>query len=257
MKKYPLESFVSLIKYKATLPLLWQYTRWSVAKNWTKWARRLGANNPVPAEKMTFQKIAQQGHFSTDWFDKNIEPWLGILQPFKTAARFDVLEIGAWEGRATLFLLSTFPNGHVTSLDTWEGADEHASLEQTKSIEQKFDQNVEKFADRLRKIKNNSLLGLPQLVAEKKSYDVIYVDGSHYSDDVLHDAINAWKLVNTGGVIIFDDFMWNHYVKKHKNPLNALCLFLRLVPGEYRIVHQGYQLAIQRLSREQENHTVQ
>jgi predicted O-methyltransferase YrrM len=257
MKKYPLESFISLLRYKATPSLLWHYTRWSVAKNVTKLSRRFGVATAEPMEKKAFQQTALQGQFSTDWFDKNIDAWLNILQSYKAAGRFDVLEIGAWEGRATLFLLSTFPHCHVTSLDTWEGADEHASLEQTKSIEQKFDANLKDYVARLRKVKNNSLLGLPQLVNEKKSYDVIYVDGSHYSDDVLHDAINAWKLVKTGGVIIFDDFMWNHYVKKHKNPLNALCLFLRLVPGEYRIVHQGYQLAIQRLSLEQENHKVQ
>lgn len=257
MKKYPLESFFLLLRFKAPPPLLWNYTRWSVSRSAGKLVRRFGGENPAPAEKMAFQQTAREGSFSTDWFDKNIDSWLEILAPYKKSERFDFLEIGAWEGRATLFLMATYPNCHVTALDTWAGADEHAVLEQTKNIEQKFDRNLAGHGARLRKIKNDSLLGLPQLVHENKSYDVIYVDGSHYSDDVLHDAINAWKLVKPGGVIIFDDFMWNHYLKKHKNPLNALCLFLRLVPGEYRIIHQGYQLAIRRLSRERENHQVQ
>jgi hypothetical protein len=34
---------------------------------------------------------------------------------------------------------------------------------------------------------------------------MIYIDGSHNGEDILCDAIESYKLLNIGGIIIFDD----------------------------------------------------
>ena len=41
-------------------------------------------------------------------------------------------------------------------------------------------------------------------------YSIIYVDGSHWSKDVLQDTVLAWGLLRVGGVMIFDDYQMGY-----------------------------------------------
>ena len=43
----------------------------------------------------------------------------------------------------------------------------------------------------------------------ERSFDIIYVDGSHDQDQVMIDAIMAYKLLDYGGFICFDDYQLN------------------------------------------------
>ena len=83
-------------------------------------------------------------------------------------------------------------------------------------VENRFDSNT-KFALSLsaKKIKFTKLKGesdflLSKFITEKKFnyFDFIYVDGSHQAQDVLFDAIMAFKLLKIKGVIAFDDYLW-------------------------------------------------
>ena len=44
-----------------------------------------------------------------------------------------------------------------------------------------------------------------KLFKKNISFDIIYIDGSHNGEDILSDAIESYKLLNIGGIIIFDD----------------------------------------------------
>ena len=66
---------------------------------------------------------------------------------------------------------------------------------------------------------------LPQLLDEDQKFDVIYVDGSHFADDVLTDGINAWRLLKQGGIMIFDDLLWACYPRARANPAWAINRF--------------------------------
>ena len=44
-----------------------------------------------------------------------------------------------------------------------------------------------------------------ELLKKEQSFDFIYIDGSHNGEDILSDAIESYKLLNTEGLIIFDD----------------------------------------------------
>ena len=66
-----------------------------------------------------------------------------------------------------------------------------------------------------------------------QKFDVIYVDGSHFADDVLTDGINAWRLLKQGGIMIFDDLLWACYPRARANPAWAINLFLKYHKGEY------------------------
>ena len=45
------------------------------------------------------------------------------------------------------------------------------------------------------------------LFTQKKFFDFIYIDGSHNGEDILSDAIEAFKILKKGGIIFFDDFL--------------------------------------------------
>lgn len=75
---------------------------------------------------------------------------------------------------------------------------------------------------------------------------ILYIDGSHQSDDVMIDAIICFKLLKVGGIMIFDDFLWKYYEYHKDNPCSAISAFLTLKKSELRIIHLGCQVHIQK-----------
>jgi predicted O-methyltransferase YrrM len=196
-----------------------------------------------------YEALAVQGQFKEKWFDVNIVPWcVTFSRIFDRADPVRILEIGAWEGRSTLFLLTYFTQAHLTAVDTWTDMDEYQynATPDLRDLEVRFDGNVAPFADRLTKRKGSSLHVLPQLLDEQQKFDVIYVDGSHFVDDVLTDGITAWRLLKQGGILIFDDFLSNHYPRWRANPAWAINLFLKYHAGEYNILSVYYQIILQK-----------
>lgn len=42
----------------------------------------------------------------------------------------------------------------------------------------------------------------------RQRFDLVYIDGSHYSHDVLSDAVLSFPLLKVGGHMLFDDYLW-------------------------------------------------
>ena len=189
------------------------------------------------------------GSFTRDWFDHNAYNWIRVLGPrFPQAKPLRVLEIGAWEGRCTCFLLHRWKEATVTAMDTWEGSREHQVSGEHRGIEERFDQNTHKFQQRLRKFKAPSYAFFHQLPATER-FDLIYVDGSHEADDVMIDAIRSFQILREGGVMVFDDFVWDAYDHIENTPSMAINLFLRMKRGQYRLLSVSRQLMIAKVSR--------
>lgn len=84
-------------------------------------------------------------------------------------------------------------------------------------------------------------------------YDLIYIDGSHKSCDVLSDAIMSFPLARPGALIIFDDYLWDFGFKKTGSPLNApkigIDAFTSNFADSVEIIHglPSYQLYLRKL----------
>lgn len=52
---------------------------------------------------------------------------------------------------------------------------------------------------------NYSSIELPRLLQEYRTFNIIYIDGSHLFEDVFIDAFFSARLLASGGVMIFDD----------------------------------------------------
>src|SRR5215471_16567432 len=204
-------------------------------------------DRPEAAER--FLATISTGEFTKTWLDAHLKVWNKVLAEFRSFhAQPDVLEIGSWEGRSTIFFLTFFPEGRVTAIDTWAGGDEHQKYADLSVVERRFDANVAMFRERVTKMRGASAECLSRLVSLGPArFDLVFVDGSHYADDVMVDAVLAWALLRHGGILIFDDYLWmySRYDTK-KNPCRAINLFLRLMRGEYQILHAGYQLMIRK-----------
>jgi predicted O-methyltransferase YrrM len=208
-----------------------------------------GTAKQVAEVRAPFEAHAAKGQFKETWFDMHIVPWcVTFSRIFNRTEPVRILEIGSWEGRSTLFFLTYFTQGCLTAVDTWAGSDEYQynATPELRDLEARFDGNVAPFAARVTKRKGSSLHVLPQLLDEQQNFDVIYVDGSHFADDVLADGINAWRLLRQGGVLIFDDLTWNYYMRVRANPAWAINLFLKYHSGEYNILSVTYQVILQK-----------
>ena len=79
------------------------------------------------------------------------------------------------------------------------------------------------------------------------NFDLIYIDGSHYGEDVYKDSVNSFKFLNVGGFIIFDDFFWIHFDGLTQNPIGGITRFLIENRKQIKIIYLSDQLFIQKL----------
>ena len=67
-------------------------------------------------------------------------------------------------------------------------------------------------------------------------FDVIYIDGSHFAEDVLKDCRSSWVNLKKNGILILDDFFWKNYDKIENNPAYAINIFLKEINNAYKII---------------------
>jgi predicted O-methyltransferase YrrM len=199
--------------------------------------------------------IPKEYEFTQDWFKWGPPLFRAVFGIIPAKRRF--LEIGCYEGRSTVWLIENGldSGGIITCIDTWQGGEEHDSKTMW-DVEQRFHENIRKVQtlDLTKKVnvyKQTSTKGLAHLIWNMPSplelMDLIYIDGSHQAPDVLTDACMAWQILKVGGVIVFDDYMWGiDYPILHK-PKIAIDMFTNTYHDKLRVVHVGYQLAVQKL----------
>ncbi|MBL6431537.1 MAG: class I SAM-dependent methyltransferase [Alphaproteobacteria bacterium] len=108
-----------------------------------------------------------------------------------------------------------------------------------------FDKNTSAFSGRITKHKGTSL-SFYHASDGRERYDLIYVDGSHRSDDVIVDAVNCFRMLTDGGILIFDDYFWTYYEAELENPASAINAFLRMKRHRLEILSFDYQLIVRK-----------
>lgn len=203
-------------------------------------------------EQYNFRKYAKSLRLDNDWFTNNIPTWLMAFkkQSYNKKTLLNCMEIGSWQGLSAVFLLSYFDNANLTCVDTWEGADEHKNEHATNheilsKAEKVFDANLAEYEDRLTKYKGTSYRYFNDCF-EIEKFDLIYIDGSHHSDDVVVDAIKSFEMLKLGGLMIFDDYLWKYYDSTIDNPIGAINAFIRLKRNQLEVICFDYQLVVRK-----------
>ncbi|HET6363077.1 MAG TPA: class I SAM-dependent methyltransferase [Gemmatimonadota bacterium] len=164
-----------------------------------------------------------------------------MLAPIAGRPGLRFLEIGSFEGRSAVWFLEhvlTDESSKLVCLDLFSQP----------GLEARFDHNIQ-LVDRHQqtsKLKGRSGDVLPSL--EPASFDAIYIDGGHDAGTVLLDGMLSWRLLKPGGILIFDDYLWEMERSPAKRPQLAIDIFRETMADALEVLHEGYQVIVRKRS---------
>jgi len=180
--------------------------------------------------------------FNDDWFSPYIPKFEKYVAPL-AGSPCALLEVGAYEGRATTWLADrvlTHPLSRIDAIDLRLSDILRSNIQKTGRSEQ-----ITLHEGMSRHILRNLPLN---------AYDFIYVDGSHQTIDVLEDAVAAFQLAKVGAIIAFDDYMWDAPPWNQWGvPKPAMDAFLEMYARPQRYsplvepIEEGWQIWVRKL----------
>ena len=188
-------------------------------------------------------------NFTQDWFSHNI-PNFEIIKANLSECK-SILEIGCFEGRATCWMLEHMlpTDGAIVCIDTFKGSGEHTNVE-LNGLFERFHANTEWVrteGQSLFCLKGKSYHALAELIHDRYTFDFIYIDGSHTAPDVMTDACMAWGMLKHGGIMLFDDYLWEDVPGILHRPRLGVDFFTTLFSEQNQLVLLGYQLALRKI----------
>ena len=193
--------------------------------------------------------------FTSDWFTHNIPNFEHISKNLieHLDSIDNVLEIGSHEGRSTCWILENMLSrtGSITCIDPFANYHINPFTEQIgaqgSEWEQRFRRNTAEVKLPTQNLTVRVALSYPtlaQMVVEQRQFDFIYIDGNHCCDNVLADAVMCWSMLKPGGIMLFDDYLYEDLpdvLDRGKIAIDAFCTCFTRQIDWFTI---GYQLAI-------------
>lgn len=199
-----------------------------------------------------FESKEKEYTFTHDFFANNIPIWTRWFEEHIVFSPMRCLEIGSWQGTSATWLLDKIVSkrrGLITCIDTFEGSSEHQPWLSTlgATIEDFFDRNIRASGhSRLcRKLVGRSQDVL--LTLSDQSYDFIYIDGAHQAKFVIQDAILSWRILRSGGFLIFDDVDYRIPSAPEQETGKAIQAFTTWFADEIEIVETNRQMLIRKV----------
>jgi hypothetical protein len=152
------------------------------------------------------------------------------------------LQIGTYTGDATEWLLNNRELEYLHDVDTWGGSEEiaHESLD-FNSVESYYDS---RFNDN--RIYKYKMTSDEYFASNKSQFNFIYIDGDHTALQTSLDGLNAFRLLESGGVMAFDDYLWNYNGNRFLEPKRGVDGFLEVCKDQYTVIESGYQMWIKK-----------
>jgi predicted O-methyltransferase YrrM len=156
------------------------------------------------------------------------------------------LEVGSFEGRGALMIekiLCQHDASRVYCVDPWEDLYVKGD-NRFNSIDKLFAGQYDRF---LQNTKGSSKI----VPLRGKSDDMIktvpgeidfaYIDGDHSPEQVYKDGVNTMVKMKSGGVMVFDDYLWEHNGVRCKDGIDR---FLQEFQGKYSLVAKDYHVIL-------------
>jgi predicted O-methyltransferase YrrM len=148
-------------------------------------------------------------HHSTNYTDVYINKCRNLSNLLLNKNIKNVMEIGFNSGFSTLLMLLTNPNINITCFD----------LGEHKYTQPCYEKLKETFGDRINLIIGDSRETLQNI---NNVYDLIHIDGGHFTEVAESDIINSYRLSKQGTILIMDDYdfgnlhyLWDSYIVKY------------------------------------------
>jgi len=195
--------------------------------------------------------------FTQDWFTHNTDNFNDCKQRIGEILGEvnSILEIGCYEGRGTCWMLENMlsDTGSIVCVDPFLGVDNPERADpglRYKPLEDRFRHNVslsKKQGQTINVIPTSSYQALASLITVQAQFDFIYVDGDHSGEGAMTDACMAWGLLKSGGVMLFDDYFWDHEPDVLDRPKMAIDAFMNAFSRRFNVTTVGYQVAVQKI----------
>lgn len=183
------------------------------------------------------------------WYIKNFKKW---KKNFYTEDAVRILEIGSFDGISANMMLETIFVNKSSLVFTIDPFIPDITTPEVDSMTKKvFFENL-KIGDNERRVKLfeensfNFLLRYNSSILENEKFDFIYIDGSHFSYDILTDVILCWNVLKLKGVIVFDDYKWK-LLKRNLRPKIAIEAFLDTFNSKIKLFYKDKQVFIRKL----------
>ncbi len=173
--------------------------------------------------------------FSQNYFKHNPPIWFEIFKKNNLLNKdINILEIGSFEGMSILFF------------------DKYLTVKNLYSVDLEKNEN---FLFNMKYLKNINFFNMTSNDFFKKkldiNFDIIYIDGSHYSVDVFNDLINSDPLLKKDGILLIDDLLLDVGIRKkgykfYEEVMGGIFLFLKQRKN-YKFLYTGHQLILKKV----------
>jgi predicted O-methyltransferase YrrM len=185
--------------------------------------------------------------YTSDWVSwQAAQHWNLILKDIKGKPNLRFMEIGSFQGRSANWFVENVLTHPTSRLDCVDNFFHLATPRIRNGLKETFFYNIE---PNLHKI--SAHLCTSEKVGElfqPDTFDVIYVDGSHYADHVYRDLVLCMPLLKTGGIMLIDDYGWSDPLyTKEQLPKAGIDRFLNEFENQIEILHKDYQVSFRKL----------
>lgn len=171
--------------------------------------------------------------------------WLGHLAGLPESK---FLEVGSYEGQSAIWFcrnLLTGVGSRLHCVDTWAAGEDMPTVTDD-SLLNTFYKNTATWEKLIQIHRGRSERMLPHF--PEGFFDFAYIDGSHTATSVLSDSVLVWRLVKPGGIVIWDDYLWELFDDSLRQPKMAVDAFLACYSGRYDIIAQEWQVCVKKIS---------
>jgi predicted O-methyltransferase YrrM len=181
--------------------------------------------------------------YDKTWF-LNSELKKQILKYLDTNKKYNILEIGCFEGLSTVFLANNLLKHNDSTMIAIDPLIPYKDL-MTETHKNNFFYNLEKctYRNKITFYEITSDEYFEKFINNDTKFNFIYIDGNHDIDFIYRDMENSFKFLEKRGIMWMDDYRGGN----NDDIKNTMDRFINQHKSECRIVHKGYQLALMKL----------
>jgi len=226
--------------------------KWAFPLSWKSQANKL-LQNYILKHNLEYKGMY---NWTNDLPEGSREIFLNIINYFNgnsnTSDTVRILEIGTYTGISLINIVKLIPNSIGYGLDKWESYRENELLAQIDNleIEKSFYNNVknENMENKVFGIKGSSSNKLIEFIKNNIKFQFIYIDGSHLLLDCYTDLILSWQILDKGGILVIDDYLYKKDENILDSPYEAVNHFLKLFENQYKILHMNYRVFLEKIN---------
>jgi len=206
----------------------------------------------IPREQYPHLK-GKDYKLGSDWFTWNAAAWVTFFKNvgwLKGEKPLKILEIGSFEGRSTVWMLENIAKHRESQIYAIDLFEEEVPYFGEAGYGRLFQHNIKAtgHAEKVVILKGDSGLLVPSLYqSHQKSFDLIFIDGSHKTIDVLADATNSFRLLKKDGYMIFDDYALSREDELPSLAIDSFIACVNQYKAKVRVLYKNYQCALQKI----------